>query len=178
MKKQLLNNLCMHIQIHSFYKYITVILFCIFLSSCRYYKTDYKPAETKDITSLQPQTKNIILHYGTQIWQLKNVEINSVQQKILGKIYTLNKLQIEYCKDELGARRYKKRTYDPLNDMHLYTSEIAITADSNVIIPFSAIHHTADNKMHKPANLASKALVGASGILVAIMLYLIDDREF
>jgi len=154
------------------------LVICMLASSCRYYKTNYKTTDVSEIKTAQSTSKNIILHYGQQIWQLKNVEVNTIQQKILGKIHQLQSQQLEFCSDKEGVRRYRKRIHDALNDFHLYTNEIAITADSNVIVPISAIHLIAENKMSKSSNFASKAFVGVSGILVAIILYLNNEREY
>jgi hypothetical protein len=147
-----------------------LLLISIIPTGCCYYKVSH----FKGISAMEGEkllTEYCVVHQGTNVWHLKDIGLNPVQQKLTGRIGVLSE-DHQYYKNTkpMRSNRYKPRNGNPADEVHIYISEYIEGQDPLIIIPFSEIKEIEDYDKAKETTAFSYALFG---ILLSVIGFLV-----
>lgn len=147
---------------------------------CRYYyrvntKHPYSLHFAQGIDNLRAQNKFFIVHFGDDVFWLKNLTLTNDMTELSGKLDVLPDNRYSYQRTiRHKPNRYLKKDVSVLHEVHIYAHEYAKSDDLSVIIPLESIERIDIYDPHTGATVASWAL-GVMGAIAAsiIILYLI-----
>ncbi len=133
------------IQKSRFSRYMAILLAFLTLNvlqGCYYFKVNtYRDPTSSQVSTLDHQGKNFILHFNDRMLQLSNVELQG--KELYGEISEIPRLQPRYIANPVKPNRYlKKSAYNQtylLNEVHLHIDEYTDLGNNKISIPISSI---------------------------------------
>jgi len=153
---------------------ILIIAFLHLIVGCHYYQTVSSTVNPEIVEQVQNANKFVILHQGSNAWQLNNITLNNEKNEMSGNIKSLSE---NFHSPELqpNMHRYLPNEGYPPNEIHIYISEYIDAGNSAVIIPYASILKISVFKKAIGATVTSYLFpIGVgSAVSVAAIIYII-----
>ncbi len=161
---------------NKYFSAISIFVLIAFLNlmyGCFYYKVKPLAVKTTEISKLRGNGKMLIVHQGSNSWDLNNLIINENTQELIGNFKEItDKDELYIPKNPIGANKYNPENGDPTIEVHFYITEYIEKADSLIIIPISSVKKIEVYDKDKNATTASQVF-SAIGIIVGVIAIII-----
>jgi len=150
----------------------SILIILSLVIGCHYYKVTTSQDHLSDIKAIENSDKHIIIHQGPNVWSFTDIELNDDRQELSGFFKALHPNEKNYLKtNPYINNRYKLDEGNPINQVHIYTSEFFEDENSRITIPLSTIGKIEIYDEAIGATVASYVFTGvgiAAGVVVII----------
>lgn len=148
------------------------------LQGCHYFKIAATTTDGTEVDGAVKRDKYIVVHAENGVWHLLFPEVDKTNNLLTGKMSPLGP-DHEFYKlvRKQRGNRYKYKSGDPSNEVHLYINEYSIDSLNYVVIPFDGIKRLDVYAKEKGKTIvtyvigiAAGAYVGFVAVILLILL--------